>query len=55
MEKKVYTVSEVAEMLGISKSFAYEMVKRGTIPVMEIGSRKVIPKQRFEQCLNHNE
>ena len=55
VEKQVYTVSEVAQMLGISKSYAYEMVKRKIIPVLEIGNRKIIPKKRFEEWLNHNE
>lgn len=32
MEKMVYSIQEVAELLGISRSYAYELVRKGTIP-----------------------
>ena len=51
LEKQVFTVPEVAYMLGISKSYAYEMVKCKVIPVLEIGTRKVVPKRQFEEWL----
>ena len=55
MEKQVYTVPEVAQMLGTSKSYAYEMVRQKIIPVLEIGNRKVVPKKRFDEWLNSND
>lgn len=48
MEKLVYNVPEVAELLGISKSYAYQLVKEKRIPVLDLGRRKVIPKESLE-------
>lgn len=52
MEKIVYTIQEAAEMLGISRSYAYELVRNGTIPVLELGKKRVIPKEKFNKWLN---
>lgn len=48
MEKIVYSISEVAGLLGISKSYAYELVKEKRLPVLELGRRKVVPKRSLE-------
>ena len=45
------TVPEVAEMLGISRNFAYELVKRGHLPVIRFGKRLLIPKVALEKML----
>lgn len=52
LEKQVYTISEVAFMLGISRSYAYELARNGTIPVLELGKKRVIPKERFLKWVN---
>lgn len=54
MEKLTYTIMEAAEVLGISKSYAYQMVKEQKIPVLVIGKRKLIPKRQLEQWLQDN-
>lgn len=54
MEKMVYTVKEVAELLGISKSYAYELVKERKLLVLDLGRRKVIPKNRFDEWVREN-
>jgi excisionase family DNA binding protein len=38
------TVEEAAEILGISRSSAYEAVGRGEIPSLRFGKRIVIPR-----------
>jgi excisionase family DNA binding protein len=43
-ERLVYTVSEAAELLGISRAFAYEPVARGELPVIPLGRRCLVPK-----------
>jgi excisionase family DNA binding protein len=43
-----YTVPEVAELLGISRSTAYECVRRGEIPSLTLGRRVVISRMAFE-------
>ncbi|MCI9397864.1 MAG: helix-turn-helix domain-containing protein [Lachnospiraceae bacterium] len=52
MEKLVYSIQEVADLLGISRSYAYELVRRGTIPSLELGKKRVIPKGKFNQWVN---
>lgn len=52
MEKMVYSVKEVASLLGISKSLAYTLVKKGEIPSIKLGTRVVIPKVRFQAYLD---
>ena len=47
-----YTVPEVAELLGISRSSAYECVRRGEIPALTLGRRVVIAKATIDTLLN---
>jgi excisionase family DNA binding protein len=47
----VFTVEEAAQLLGISRSFAYEAVQRGEIPSMRIGRRILVPKVALERLL----
>ena len=57
MEKKVYksykelplmlTVPDVASVLGVSRARAYELAHSRGFPVLEVGSRIVIPKDKF--------
>ena len=56
METMVYTIKEVAVLLGISRSYAYEMVRQGVIPSIKLGEKKrVIPKKTFVEWLNSYE
>lgn len=45
------TVPEAAEMLGISRNFAYELVNRGELPYIKLGKRKLIPIIALEKKL----
>ena len=54
MERLTYSVSEAAEMLGISRSYAYELVKEKRIPVLEVGRRRVIPKEMLDNWIKNN-
>ncbi len=42
-QRRTYTVEEAAQILGISRSLAYECVKNGEIASLRLGSRIVIP------------
>ena len=53
-EKLVYSAQEVAEMLGISRSYAYELIKNGTIPALQLGKKRVVPKETFIRWVNRN-
>ena len=37
----------VADILGISVSGAYELMHRKDFPVLTVGSRMVVPKEKF--------
>ena len=52
MEKMVYSIQEAADLLGISRSYAYELARNGTIPVLQLGRKRVIPKEKFNQWVN---
>jgi len=45
------TVPEAAAMLGISRNFAYELVKAGKLPVVKFGKRLLIPRVGLEKML----
>ena len=49
------TVPEAAKMLGISRNFAYELVKRHKLPVRKFGKRLLIPRVAFEKMLEKDE
>ena len=42
-EKLCYTVPEAGDLLRVSRNQAYELVHRGVIPVIMLGSRMRVP------------
>lgn len=52
MESLMYTVDEVASLLGIARGKAYEHVRRGDIPSIRMGRRFLIPRERFHAWVN---
>lgn len=45
------SVSEAAEMLGVSRSTAYECVRTGQLRAVRIGRRVVVPKEAIAELL----
>ena len=45
------SVPEAAAMLGVSRNFAYELVKRGELPVIKLGKRLLIPRTALEKMV----
>jgi excisionase family DNA binding protein len=41
------SVPEVAKVLGISRAGAYELARSREFPSMKVGSRIIIPKDKF--------
>lgn len=39
----------VANLLGVSTTAAYELMHENDFPVLKIGSRMVIPKEKFKK------
>ncbi len=46
-----YSVEEAAEMLGIARSTAYELVARGELDAIRLGRRIMISRPTLEQLL----
>ncbi|WP_300756616.1 AlpA family transcriptional regulator [uncultured Oscillibacter sp.] len=44
----------VAQVLGIAPSSAYELMHESNFPVLKIGSRMVVPKEKFIQWVKEN-
>ena len=44
----------VAEVLGIAPSSAYELMHENGFPVLKVGSRMVVPKERFMEWVERN-
>jgi excisionase family DNA binding protein len=51
MNRRTYTVTEAARILGISRSSAYEAVRRGEIASITIGHRIVIARATIDELL----
>ena len=49
-------VATVAKVLGISPSSGYELMHEPDFPVLKVGSRLVVPKEKFvEWVLRHTQ
>ena len=46
------SVPEVASVLGISRAGAYELVRNNGFPTLKIGSRIVVPKEKFIEWID---
>lgn len=46
------TAQEVGEALGISRAAAYELVRSKGFPRIKIGTRILVPKNKFIQWIN---
>lgn len=51
MDRWTVTVEEAAQMLGISRSSAYECVRRGELTALRLGRRLVVPRRALEELL----
>jgi excisionase family DNA binding protein len=51
MERRTYTVTEAATVLGISRTSAYERVRAGDLPALRLGRRIVIARRALEELL----
>lgn len=44
-DRLVLTIAEAADVLGISRAFAYELAARGEIPILRLGRRRLVPRK----------
>jgi excisionase family DNA binding protein len=47
----VVTVTEAAEILGISRTLAYELARTGQLPSLRLGRRLVVPRAALVSLL----
>jgi excisionase family DNA binding protein len=50
--KLTLTVSETANLLGLSRNSAYQGVLSGEIPHVKVGKRILIPRRALEELLS---
>jgi len=55
MSNEVYTVSDIQNILNISRNAAYNLIESPPFPVKRIGSAIRIPREPFERWLNADE
>ena len=52
MEKMTYSVPEVANILGIGRNLAYQLVQKGDIPSIRLGEKRlVVPRNVVNELL----
>ena len=44
----------VSQVLGVSPSSVYELMHEPSFPVLRVGSRMVVPKEKFIQWVERN-
>ena len=44
----------VAKVLGIAPSSAYELMHEADFPVLKVGNRMVVPKEKFVEWVERN-
>lgn len=52
LEKMVYTVKEMSDILGVGMNKAYDLIHEKRVPFIRVGRKFKIPKKAFENWLN---
>jgi excisionase family DNA binding protein len=52
--RKTISITEAAQQLGISRNAAYAAAKRGEIPTIQIGRRRLVPKAGLDRLLDQS-
>ena len=50
-DRLTFSIDEVAALLRLSRWSCYEAVKRGELPTITLGRRKVVPRRILENLL----
>lgn len=51
MNRITYNAAEIAEILGVSKSAAYDLLHREDFPTLRIGKRLLVVASQFDAWL----
>jgi hypothetical protein len=49
--RAAYSVPEAGAMVGLSRNGSYDAARRGEIPVLEFGRKKIVPKAAWDRKL----
>ena len=52
-EKRIYTVDEIQDILGISKTTAYNLVKSNAFHSVKVGGHYRVSKKSFDDWLDN--
>ena len=52
MEKATYTVKEAAAVIGVSLPTMYEITSREDFPLLRVGRKKLVLKDRLHDWMN---
>jgi excisionase family DNA binding protein len=50
--RETLTVEQAAVALGISRSTAYTLARRGNLPTLRLGHRLVVPRVQLDRLLS---
>jgi excisionase family DNA binding protein len=53
VDTEVLSVEQAGSILGLGRTAAYDMVKRGELPVLRVGRRILIPVRALEKLLEN--
>jgi excisionase family DNA binding protein len=54
-DRLTWTITEAAQLLGISRATAYEAAHRGELPVRLMGRRMLVPRVALLRLLEHEQ
>lgn len=47
-QRLVHSVDEAAEMLGIGRTLAYDLIRTGQLPSVKIGQRRLVARRDLD-------
>ena len=50
-ESAAYSIPQAGAMVGLSRNGSYDAARRGEIPVLEFGRKKIVPKALWNRML----
>lgn len=51
--RKVYTMKEISQLLGVNIKRIYQMAKDNEFPCVRVGRQYLAPKRAFHEWFNH--
>ena len=48
-ERLAYSVDEAAQLTGLSRDLLYDQMRRGNLPYVKMGRRRLITRQHLEE------